>query len=172
MILTVCAKFIEVSSSCIFIYIMFLFIKLLLEECKILHYGGTVTDICIAHALHLSLILNHLSQLDCIVSLDSYILADAVQLGIASLRRDTNLNSLLIKFTQNLHDICICAQFNILTIEILCLRIGFEVVREEHGARILHLTFLWIEEHIREEDWVIFDVSASQVCQPADIVEC
>ena len=93
MVLSFSAQLIKVTSATKLVQGVIRLLKLLLKVGEVLHDGCTVTNVALTHAFLLSCILLSFGILNGVLSLDSDILAKALQLSIASVFVDANFDS-------------------------------------------------------------------------------
>ena len=98
MILTMSSELVEDSGTRVLVQCVILLLQLFLEEGEVLHDGGTVTDVALAHSFLLSCIFVALSVLDSIVGRDGHILAKASKLRIARVHVNANLHTRRVEF--------------------------------------------------------------------------
>ena len=106
---TLGAELIEDTGARVFINIVFFLVQLLLKEGKVLHDCGTITNIGVAHTLHLSGILGHLRHLDSVLRRHSHIFAKAMKLGITCISSHTNLDACGVILSQDRYNVIVGA---------------------------------------------------------------
>ena len=93
MVLSFSAQLIKVTSATKLVQGVIRLLKLLLKVGEVLHDGCAITNVALTHAFLLRCILLSFGILNGVFSLDSDILAKALQLSIASVFVDANFDS-------------------------------------------------------------------------------
>ena len=164
------SHFVEDSGGLPFVQIMIFLPELLLKECEILDNSCAITPVTVSHARHLDGVLDRLSLLNHIVSLDTVLADDTVQLGVARIGDHTHFDAILAVFGQLLSDLQVRSHLNFLTGQVVPHVGHFWLIDEEGDPTLIGATFR-VEEHVGEEDRVVIDIGATHICHPGNVIE-
>ena len=145
-------------------------LELFLHLSEILYNSGTVAPVTVSHTCHFGGVLDRLSTLNHIISLDTVLTADTEKFSVARISHHAHFDAILGVFGQLLRDLHVGPDFNLLTRQVIPYICHFCLIDEEGDATLVGAT-LWVEEQVGEEDRVVIDIGAAHICHPSNVVQ-